>query len=244
MKLSVTDSLLSLVFPQDCHICSGPVSTRRDGVACSVCWDSTYLFTVEDRLCVKCGLPLNASAGRGAGQCGNCRDHHYTKAFACGVYETAVAASILHLKRVPILPGRLEEKIRPAFERAGGSEPDVLVPIPLSKKRRAERGFNQAEVIAKAVSRSTRLPMDAYSLERVIHTPLHRVGMDMRARESTVKDAFKVVRPKMISGKRVVLVDDVFTSGATASSCSRALLAHGAERVDIFTLARAPKHQG
>ncbi|MGD9629841.1 MAG: ComF family protein [Pyrinomonadaceae bacterium] len=244
MKLSVADSLLSLVFPQDCHICSNPVAARRDGIACDDCWDSSRIFSVDDQLCIKCGFPLNAQTGTAAAKCGDCSEHLYTKAFACGVYEAAIAASILELKRVPIIPGRLENEIRPAFDRASVGDPTVLIPVPLSKKRRAERGFNQAEIIATAVSRRTGLPIDAYSLKRVIHTRMHRAGMDKRARESTVQNAFKVERPKVIQGQKVVLVDDVFTSGATASSCARVLLANGAERVDIFTLARAPRHQG
>lgn len=244
MKLSLTDSLLSLVFPQNCHICSSPISARRDGIACADCWASACIFSIDDQLCIKCGLRLNTQVPGAAAKCGDCSGHLYAKAFACGVYETAIAASILELKRVPIIPGRLENEIRPAFDRASVVDPTVLIPVPLSKKRRAERGFNQAEIIANAVSRRTGLPIDAYSLERVIHTPLHRAGMDKRARESTVQNAFQVVRPKLIRGQKVVLVDDVFTSGATASSCARVLLANGAVRVDIFTLARAPRHQG
>ncbi len=102
-----------------------------------------------------------------------------------------------------------------------------------------ERGFNQAEIIAKSVANITGIPVDSHSLVRTTHTPMHRVGMDKRARELTVVNAFKVVRPNLIKGSRILLVDDVFTSGSTASNCAKALKKAGAERVKVLTLARA-----
>ena len=119
---------------------------------------------------------------------------------------------------------------------------DLIVPIPLSTLRRLERGFNQAESIATAFSRSTGIPVDAHSLTRKQHTPIHRIGMDQKARELTVKNAFEVVRPKLIGGKNILLIDDVLTSGATASSCAKILKKNGAVKINIFTLARAVMH--
>lgn len=113
------------------------------------------------------------------------------------------------------------------------------MPIPLSKQRMIERGFNQAEVIARSVARNTDIPVDSHSLVRTTHTPMHRAGMDKRARELTVINAFKVVRPNLVRGSRILLVDDVFTSGSTASDCAKTLKKAGAERVKVLTLAQA-----
>jgi ComF family protein len=116
---------------------------------------------------------------------------------------------------------------------------DLIIPVPLSKKRAVERGFNQAETIASQVSGLVGIPIDAASLIRKKHTPMHRAAMDKKAREMTVKNAFEVSRPKLIEGKSILLVDDILTSGATASYCAKALKKKGAAGVKVFTLARA-----
>jgi predicted amidophosphoribosyltransferase len=81
--------------------------------------------------------------------------------------------------------------------------------------------------------------MDVAAIERAVDTPMHRVGMDEKARELTVKKAFRVAHPRVVNGKSIVLIDDVLTSGATASACARVLKKNGAARVFVFTLGRA-----
>jgi ComF family protein len=122
--------------------------------------------------------------------------------------------------------------------RALAPDADMIVPIPLSRTRRFERGFNQAEIIARIVGKALCLPVDAYSLSRIKHTAMHRAGMDRKARERTVEKAFEVVRPKLVAGKRILLIDDVLTSGSTASSCAKILKAAGTRSVSLFTIAR------
>jgi len=110
--------------------------------------------------------------------------------------------------------------------------------VPLSKKRRLERGFNQAEVLAKILAKQTCIKLDEKSLVRKIHTPMHRAAMDNKAREMSVKNAFEVKRPKFIEGERILLIDDVFTSGATASNCAKTLKDKSAKSVNVLTIAR------
>jgi len=117
--------------------------------------------------------------------------------------------------------------------------PPVVIPVPLSARRLQERGFNQAAVIATVIARSGNLLLDENSLVRKIHTPMHRAGMDRKARAMTVKKAFEVVRPKLIEGRDTLLVDDVLTSGETASICARVLKKSGAATVSVLTIARA-----
>ncbi|WP_211626963.1 phosphoribosyltransferase family protein [Leptolyngbya sp. 7M] len=113
------------------------------------------------------------------------------------------------------------------------------MPVPLSRERRFERGFNQAEVIAKVVARTLNISMDAKSLTRTAHTLAHRAGMDSKARANTVEKAFRVVREGFVKEKRVLLVDDVLTTGSTVSACARELRRSGAGSVTVFTIARA-----
>ena len=238
MFKAAANSLLAIVFPQQCHVCSGPVEDLDVGVACRRCWSGTRIFTGSEMLCVKCGAYFGKPAASANVFCRKCDDHVYDKAAAVGVYETALSACIVNLKSQPVLPRYIAAAISPALLRTDFFKADVIIPTPLARQRQLERGYNQADVIANKVSKVLRIPVDAHSLKRKLHTPMHRMGMDQRARELTVQGAFEVVRPAMISGKSVLLVDDVFTSGATASYCAKALKKNGAVEVNVFTLAR------
>jgi ComF family protein len=113
-----------------------------------------------------------------------------------------------------------------------------VVPVPLHATRLGERGFNQAAVLGHALARLASLPLDEWSLVRTVHTERHRAGMDERARRESVSGAFRVQRPRLVSNERILLVDDVFTTGATVSACAGALKAAGAQEVFVLTAAR------
>jgi ComF family protein len=112
--------------------------------------------------------------------------------------------------------------------------------VPLHPSRQKSRGFNQAEIIASVVARSTGKIFDSGSLFRVLHTERHRAGMDAKARRETVEGAFAVRNRRLIADESILLVDDVFTTGATASACAQALLDAGAKEVLVLTIARVP----
>lgn len=240
MLKAVRDCLLSIIYPQECRVCSHSVESRDDGVACADCWAATRVFTGAEMLCATCGTFLGESDAPTAVYCHKCSGHAYESASAVGVYEGALAATVIDIKSKPWLASRVKQLIADAaFRNAGLSTVGVIVPVPLSRQRKAERGFNQAETIAHAVSGAIGVPVDCGSLVRKVNTPMHRVGMDQRARELTVMNVFEVVRPKLLAGKNVLLVDDVLTSGETASACARVLKKNGAASVHVFTLARA-----
>lgn len=117
------------------------------------------------------------------------------------------------------------------------SQFDLLVPVPLHPKRERTRGFNQAMLLAKEVGTGWGLRVDHRVLHRVRATEAQSGGR--REREDNVKGAFAVPRPDRVKDMRLLLIDDVFTTGATAGECARALLAAGAAEVGIYTLARA-----
>lgn len=239
MLSSLADSLLSLVYPHSCVVCGNCVENRRDGVACETCWTQTRIFTGSETLCSKCGSYLREKPSVNPVYCQNCKDHFYDSAYAVGVYEKALAAAILELKRDSSIPKTLSGYIRSALNRIEFSEATVMVPVPLSARRRLERGFNQAETVAAFIASETGLRVEKDVLERTAHTTIHRVAMDRKAREMSVAKAFKLSHPEKISGKDVLLVDDVLTSGATVSACSRILKKDGARAVQVFTLGRA-----
>ncbi|HLA95286.1 MAG TPA: ComF family protein [Pyrinomonadaceae bacterium] len=239
MLKAVTNAIISIAFPQQCHVCANSVNDIDDGVACNNCWSQTRIFSDNESLCGKCGALLSSTVSKPIAQCHRCDDHLYDRAAAVGVYESALAKSVLELKKTPSVPKRLHNLLGDAFDRSQFTTVDLIVPVPLSAKRRVERGFNQAELIANVLVKETGIPSDLHSLTRKIHTPMHRAAMDRKARELTVKNAFEIKRPKLIAGRSVLLVDDIFTSGATASYCAKALKKSGAAKVNVLTLARA-----
>lgn len=238
MLSKIYDSLLTLAYPQACQVCQNSVENSSDGVACRACWGKTRVFCGAETLCDKCGAFLQAKPSNFQTFCHRCDRHFYDTARSVGVYEKALSASVLHLKREPVAAKRLEKLFVSRFEDSAFQDATKIVPVPLSKKRFLERGFNQAVILAKILSKKISIPLDEQSLARRTHTPLHRVGMDVKARETSVNNAFEAKRPKLVEGETFLLIDDVFTSGATVSACAKVLKEKGACKVYVLTLAR------
>jgi ComF family protein len=239
---SLYDVALALVYPQACAVCGSSVESRHDGVACAACWRATRLFGETDQSCWKCGAYTSAAIKqekREQIRCGKCDADAFTNARASGVYEGALRASILNLKRKPHVARRLTELMFELQQREPLNSANLIIPVPLHPEREYERGFNQAALLARALARVSHLPLDEHSVVRRVHTERHRAGMDSRGRRDSVAKAFKLRHPKFVSGQRVLLVDDVFTTGATISSCGAVLKEAGAEEVFGLTLARA-----
>jgi ComF family protein len=128
--------------------------------------------------------------------------------------------------------------MRDVCRRAPLNRATLLIPVPLHSEREQQRGFNQAAILAGAISQLTALPFTGQALVRRQHTGRHRAGMDAQARRESVAQAFAVVQPRTIEGESILLVDDVFTTGATASACALALTDAGAREVLVLTVAR------
>jgi len=238
----IYDSVLALVYPQACAVCGASVESRHDGVACANCWAGAEFFADNDALCWKCGAITEATVRedrRKMIRCGRCDADSFTAARACGLYEGVLRASVLGLKREPHVGRRLRETMIRAHRRAPIADSDLIIPVPLHAKRETERGHNQAAVLARELARATGLELDELVLVRRAYTERHRAGMDARARRDSVAGAFEVRLPKHICGRRVLLIDDVFTTGATVSECAEVLKSAGAADVFVLTIARA-----
>src|SRR5438552_2255587 len=237
---SLYDAALALVYPQACAVCGGSVESRRDGVACAGCWTATRLFADDDTLCWKCGAFTRANVTvdrRKSIRCGQCDEDSFTAARACGFYEGALRASVLELKREPHVAARLARVMFATQQREPINSADLIIPVPLHPSRERQRGFNQASLLARSLSRLSKLPLDEDSLVRRVQTLRHRAGMDSRARRESVADAFGVRHTDAIAAKRVLLIDDVFTTGATVSACALVLKHARAEAVFVLTAA-------
>lgn len=239
------DSLLALVYPQPCAVCGSSVESRALGVACARCWRQTYLFSGAETLCWKCGLPSTGTVAhekREQVRCRRCDQDAFAAARACGVYEGALRASVLRLKHQPHLCRKLKDQLIRTQKQYPLSRATRIVPVPLHPEREKSRGFNQATLIGRELSLASSVPLDEVSLLRTSQTNRHRAGMDAKGRRETVADAFRVTYPALIAGERVLLVDDVFTTGATVSSCAKTLLEAGAAEVFVLTIARPRRY--
>lgn len=235
------DAALALVYPQACAVCHASVESRADGVACASCWRRTRIYAGDETVCWKCGMEAAGvvwKEQRMDVRCGRCDEEAFTAARACGVYEGALRASILALKREPHVAARLTHLLAQTQQREPLHTAQLIVPVPLHLERARERGFNQAAELGRALASRTGLELDEWSLVRTTHTGRRRAGMDARSRRESVAGAFAVTRPRMIEGARVLLIDDVFTTGATVSACALALKASGAQEVFVLTAAR------
>jgi competence protein ComFC len=232
---------LALTYPQACAVCGGSVESRFDGVVCASCWEETRVFTARDTLCWKCGVLSLASIAeekREEVRCRRCDDADFTAARACGLYQGALRAAIIELKRAPHVPKRLAQLMFETSQRLPLDRFTLIVPVPLHPQREKQRGFNQATLLAHELSRLARRPVVEDCLIRVAQTERHRAGMDQRARRESVEDAFAVLSPRTIADEHILLIDDVFTTGSTVSACARALLDAGANEVLVLTIAR------
>ena len=208
---------------------------------CGACWSG--IAFIVDPLCERCGRPFEFSVTDRA-ICGRCIADPpvYDRARSAALYDDASRGLLLRFKHGDGL--HLTPLFGAWLSRTGAvllAEADLLVPVPLHRTRLFARRYNQAALLAIDVGRRAGVPVDVLGLIRARRTPSQ--GTKTRAgRERNVRGAFKVT-PDLaarISGKRVLLVDDVLTSGATVNACARVLGRAGAAKVDVLTVARVP----
>jgi ComF family protein len=247
-RVSVTlrDAAVATLYPSACRVCGGMIESWRDGLACSACWSeiegADANFCEKDWKCHKCWTPLSWTQGVEAGalRCGRCDHFAFDFVRSCGPYRGAMRETVLRLKREPHIPACL----RRALQRAFAALPDSgliesIIPTPLSPERLVERGFNQAEVIARELALLTGLRAHSTAVIRVKKTERHRAGMGARERARSLENAFRVWAPRLVEGRATLLVDDVMTTGSTADEIARVLIEGGARTVNVLTLARA-----
>jgi ComF family protein len=230
--------LVDLAYPPLCILCREPVADPDS--LCPACWSE--LQFIDGPVCVRCGLPFEIDAGPGT-ECGACiaDPPHFDRARAILRYDDASKKPVLALKHAD----RLD--LVPAFakwlDRAGRdllAAADMIVPVPLHRMRLWKRRYNQSAELARALARRSGLPLEPLVLERVKPTPSQGTMPSAAARRKNVAGAFRVPADLRagLKGRRVLLVDDVLTTGATASASARALKRAGAASVFVLALAR------
>lgn len=222
-------------------VCQSLVETLGCGVVCRPCWQR--IVRLDGILCDLCGYPF-ASRNLPAGKvlCGACRrgDFHFDFARSYGRLEDPLQ-SIIHQFKYgshPSLARPLARLLHALWVQGFQDRAlAMIVPVPLHKARQKERGFNQAWLLARHLSRWTQIPLMDRVLIRYRSTEV-QAGLSRGQRRRNIRGAFRVADRAAVRKRAVLLVDDVFTTGATLNECARMLRKQGAHRVDVLTVAR------
>jgi competence protein ComFC len=239
--MNFANAIFRTIYPEVCEFCGEQEAGPVESFICEKCRAKNgALRWVEPPFCVKCGLGFEGDITIEF-RCANCSDLElrFKTARAAAQYLGLVKETIHRFKYgrnewfEPFLCGLLVERALPDLQE---NPIDLIVPIPLHRHKRRIRGFNQAERLGAALALALDVPMDSKRLIRVIDTD-SQAGLDRDDREANVKNAFEFRGPSL-DRERVLLVDDVLTTGLTASACARQLLENGAAEVRVWTVAR------
>jgi ComF family protein len=238
---ALATTVLDLIFPALCPVCEASLGPGRRDPLCGKCWDA--IARIEPPYCATCGAPFMGFSERELAPrpfpCAQCSAEPppYEYARSAARYEGPLRDALHAFK----FSGR-RALARPLadllLEQCGGALPGgiaAVVPVPLARDREYLRGFNQAQLLAEHVARRLGAPLEPRWLARVRET---RPQSDLAAaeRRANVRGAFQASRA--VDGRDVLVVDDVFTTGATLAACARALRERGAGRIGVLTVAR------
>ncbi len=233
------DAGLAFFYPEVCQLCGAERATPDDGYVGPVCREQ--IRWIEPPFCQCCGLPFEGEMTT-AFVCSNCLEMKWCfKSARSAVAAKGVVLEAIHRYKYqralwfePFLAALLARRAKPAlvFEPC-----DLLVPVPLYPVKQREREFNQAERLARRLSKAARIPLNTRLIQRTKPTRTQTL-LSRAERAANVQNAFAVRRGMALQGERVVLVDDVLTTGATSNACAKVLLAAGAGSVRVWTVAR------
>ncbi len=233
-------ALLDFFFPRRCLFCGQIMENLKRLAVCPSCLARLIFFSAPQ--CPQCGIGFS-SPDTPEHLCARCLQEkfNFTLARSLGPYEGLMVELVSRFKYqgatylaepLGMLLADLQD------EYFSFSNIEILIPVPLHPRRLRERGFNQSLLLARVISRLKKIPLAFHLLERVRYT-LPQTQLSGSEREKNVQQAFRVRPNHFLAGKKALLIDDVFTSGATVGECARVLKEAGAREVQVLTLARA-----
>jgi competence protein ComFC len=246
------DALAGVFLPAGCRLCEKLLTSATRIPVCEECLDS--FARLPARICAKCGEPLaegfqndgfSPQEAGGTGEiCRLCESRMYAfdRARSYGLYKDALARAIVMLKFEQIVPlGRwFAERLFEVMVADGALAVDIVVPVPLHLRRERERGYNQVELVAKPLAQGLKVPYRPVLLVRKRPRPDKHI-LTLRERWDSVRGAFATYPGTRVDNLRVLLVDDVLTTGATLDACAKTLREAGAKSVIGLTIARAAR---
>lgn len=239
--MKILDHVLRAIFPHVCEICGHQEAGPAESYICTACRKDPHAIKwIEPPFCKKCGFVYEGQVTNQF-SCGFCTDLKFQFSYArAAVHLSGLTKEVVHRFKYernqwfePFLAELLIERALPDLQ---ANPVDFIIPIPLFKKRRRLRGFNQAERLGAQLAAKAGVPMQSRWLERVRDTRQQAL-LEPEEREDNVRKAF-AFRGPALNGQRVLIIDDVLTTGFTANACARQLVKNGAGEVRVWTLAR------
>ncbi|HMP81982.1 MAG TPA: ComF family protein [Verrucomicrobiota bacterium] len=233
------DAALALLYPPACQLCGARRASAAEGYVCSRCW--TQVRFIKPPFCERCGLPFDGALTTPF-ECSNCRDMelHFRSArsaVAAGAMILEVIHRYKYQRALWFEPFLADIFLRQALQELKGEDWDFIVPVPLHPAKRREREFNQAARLARHLHRATGIPINEELIFRAVPTRT-QTQLSREARADNVRSAFVSRKHLRLNGARIILVDDVFTTGATTNACARLLRKAGSGEVCVWTVAR------
>ncbi|OGW76192.1 MAG: hypothetical protein A2Z72_08140 [Omnitrophica bacterium RBG_13_46_9] len=232
--ISIFKTILDVILPPVCYVCGTPCSGKYG--LCDACLGK--IKHIPPPWCGKCGRHLS-NAENLCGEC-NSKKSYVENAWSCCYYE-GIIKECIHLFKYRGYLGLADifKDIMSDFIRKNeiNKEIDLIVPIPVYPTKKRERTYNHAEILARSVSKSFAIPLDTRNLKKILWTR-SQSELDREKRLKNVKDSFLAVDKMAFAGKNVLIVDDVYTTGATINECAKVLLNSRADKVFSLTLAR------
>lgn len=247
----LSENLFSVLFPSDCRICGQPLLNISRLPVCRECLGT--IVPIEGKVCSICSERVLSSYAEadddGLIRCPVCRrvKRPFARAAAYGSYDGALRELVHLLKYDGVRPaatvlGRMLAEAITGLQPAFPQKPVLMVPVPLYKGKRHQRGFNQAELIArhalKALKGTLAIRTDILLRSRETRS---QIGLTSHQRRENLRGAFAVARAQEVTGREILLVDDVYTTGTTVTECAKVLRRAGADQVWVATVARTLK---
>ena len=226
--------VLKLLFPARCPLC-GCVLTGKEQYVCAGCREKLPFIT--DPYCLRCGRPIRDETKEYCPQCEKV-SRQFDEGRCTFRYEGALRDALLDMKfknrreYIPFFAAAMASRNRAYLQR---NHFDMIIPVPLHPRKKAERGFDQCALIGRELSEQTGIPLRCGILKRVRYTSPQKT-LNARERSINLEGAFAVNEGTLPPGARVLLIDDILTTGATLSECSRVLKKSGAGKVGFLAL--------
>lgn len=233
------NTLLGFLYPEICQFCRKNRAGPAEGYICQACRETVRW--IEPPWCERCGRPVEGAITQ-AFVCGECQRDDPAFVWARGAAAArGVVLEMIHRFKYtralwvePFLAGLLTQA---AAKHLDPGDWDCLVPVPLHAAKQREREFNQAERLARRLGRATGIAVETKFLKRTVFTRT-QTQLTREERRANVRSAFRAAEGNRLRGKRIVVIDDVFTTGSTTDACARALRRAGAAQVCVWTVAR------
>ncbi|WP_202711335.1 ComF family protein [Sporosalibacterium faouarense] len=236
----IVSVILDLIYPEEkvCFICEEYDDRVEDDYICPQC--RAKMVFIEGKICRKCGKPLSSESM--TDKCSDCikHPHYFERAISALEYEGLIKEAIYKYKygKKPYMYKAFGALMVQALKniKVDIREFDYIVSVPLHKTKINKRGFNQAELLGKYISDKYNIPLISNNLIRIKKTPTQN-KLNRLERLKNIKGAFKVINKEVFINKKILLIDDIFTTGSTCDQCSRELLNSGAKSIFVFCLA-------